>query len=174
MKIQSVLRACAISLVVALSLGSCTETIDTAKEAQSANEKAFLAYSGKKEYERITLPGNFADRYVFMKWENKATDRSQRTKATDYVRIKYVGRMLRGGYEFDRLDAASTNLLPQESVSSYVSGFSIALQNMVVGDKAEVIIPWYLAYGMSGTRTIPPYSALAFDIELLEVSNSIN
>ena len=40
---------------------------------------------------------------------------------------------------------------------------------MVVGDEAEIIIPWYLAYGDKGTKGINPYTALKFRIKLEEI-----
>ena len=52
-------------------------------------------------------------------------------------------------------------------------GFRIALQNMVIGDECEFIVPWYLAYGEKGVPAsganlvaIPTYSALRFIVKL--------
>ena len=37
------------------------------------------------------------------------------------------------------------------------------------GTKCKIYLPWNLAYGKSGNRGIPPYSALIFDIEIMRV-----
>lgn len=58
--------------------------------------------------------------------------------------------------------------------SAPITGWTIALQNMVVGDKWQVWIPQGLAYGASdrkdaaGNISIPGYSTLIFEIEVVE------
>ena len=34
------------------------------------------------------------------------------------------------------------------------------------GGKARMLVPWYAAYGISGTETVPPYENVIIDIEL--------
>jgi len=46
---------------------------------------------------------------------------------------------------------------------------STALQNMEVGDKWEVWIPQELGYGAIPQTSIPAYTTLVFEIELLEI-----
>lgn len=167
-----------ISLALLLglsSLWSCSETIDTAMERRSENEKAFLAYADSTGYERISLPGQFADRYVYMKWETKAVDRSTQPKATDYVRMHYTVSFLQTGQVLQS-NKSMTSLvtLPYMAVNGQIQGMSMALQSMSVGDKAQVVIPWYLAYGANGdpNRGMPGYMALRFEVELKSVSEN--
>ena len=49
-----------------------------------------------------------------------------------------------------------------------ISGWSIVLQYMYVGERWIVYIPWQSGYGSSGSSSgsIPGYSALAFDMQL--------
>ena len=49
-----------------------------------------------------------------------------------------------------------------------ISGWSIVLQYMYVGERWIVYIPWQCGYGSSGSSSgsIPGYSALAFDMQL--------
>lgn len=54
-------------------------------------------------------------------------------------------------------------------VNGVVPGFAEALQILPEGSKCKVYIPWELGYGKSGNRSIPPYSALIFDIEVMRV-----
>lgn len=49
-----------------------------------------------------------------------------------------------------------------------IPGWEATVADMKVGDKVTVLIPSDLAYG-EGTRGIPPYTPLVFDIELLEI-----
>lgn len=50
-----------------------------------------------------------------------------------------------------------------------ISGFKEGLQQISVGDKATLFIPYHLAYGESGTRGIPGKSDVIFEVEILEL-----
>ncbi|WP_142783747.1 peptidylprolyl isomerase [Changchengzhania lutea] len=50
-----------------------------------------------------------------------------------------------------------------------IAGFKEGLQQLRVGDKATLFIPYHLAYGESGTRGIPKKSNLIFEVEILEL-----
>lgn len=52
-----------------------------------------------------------------------------------------------------------------------ISGFKEGLQQLSVGDKATFFIPFYLAYGETGSGIIPPKSNLIFEVEILELLN---
>lgn len=50
-----------------------------------------------------------------------------------------------------------------------IAGFKEGLQQLSVGDKATLFIPYHLAYGESGTRGIPGKSNIIFEIEVIEL-----
>ncbi|MDY2857445.1 MAG: FKBP-type peptidyl-prolyl cis-trans isomerase, partial [Candidatus Cryptobacteroides sp.] len=51
-----------------------------------------------------------------------------------------------------------------------IAGWTEGLQLMSEGSKYELYIPYQLAYGTQGAPgAIPPYAALIFTVELLEV-----
>jgi len=52
-----------------------------------------------------------------------------------------------------------------------IDGWSLALQRMSVGSKWRVFIPYYLAYGSSGSSSIPAYSTLIMDMTLKEITS---
>lgn len=55
--------------------------------------------------------------------------------------------------------------------ATVVEGWNIVLENMRVGDKWKVYIPYNLGYGSTGNTSgdIPGYSTLIFDLELKEI-----
>tara|TARA_R110002167_G_scaffold7078_2_gene33394 strand:- start:3232 stop:4362 length:1131 start_codon:yes stop_codon:yes gene_type:complete len=57
------------------------------------------------------------------------------------------------------------NLSPNAKM---ISGLKEGLQQLSVGDKATLFIPFYLAYGEAGNKIIPPDSNLIFEVEVLE------
>ena len=50
-----------------------------------------------------------------------------------------------------------------------IAGFKEGLQQLSVGDKATLFIPYHLAYGEAGNRGIPGKSNIIFEVEILEI-----
>lgn len=166
----------ALLAISALSVSSCSESINVDEERRSENEKAFLSYStDARGFERVSLPGDYGDRYIYMKKTVKGTG-TVSPRATDRVKMRYQVSHLTSYQSgnplyFEGNMNALVNTISPMSLTSTIAGVSIALQNMVVGDRAEVLIPWYLAYGAGQVAGLS-YSALYFDIELLSIEST--
>ena len=105
-------------------------------------------------------------------------DGTESPRYTDYVSVNYRGFLMPTakhpqGYIFDSsyegeldpsFDVPSSFLL-----GSTVQGFSTAVQHMVKGDTWKVYIPANLGYG----SFVPAYSALVFDINLVDFSSTV-
>ncbi|TYA84384.1 peptidylprolyl isomerase [Seonamhaeicola marinus] len=51
-----------------------------------------------------------------------------------------------------------------------IPGFKEGLQQLNVGDKATIFVPYHLAYGEAGRQGIPPKSNLIFEVEVIELA----
>lgn len=83
------------------------------------------------------------------------------------VKVKYEGRLIDGNV-FDS-SRRHEDEIAQFSLKNVIEGWKVAIPQMPVGATWEIYIPWDLAYGESGTGSIPPFSALVFEITLVEV-----
>lgn len=54
-------------------------------------------------------------------------------------------------------------------LNSLIDGWAAAVCDMNVGDTAEVIIPYALAYGTTSNSGIPAYSNLRFNLRLVDI-----
>lgn len=99
---------------------------------------------------------------------------------TDSVRVHYEGRLMPTtehpeGYIFDRSWTGDYNIktmVPSKFVvNGVVDGFSLALQNMHIGDRWRVYMPSEMAYKSASRTSIPAYSTLVFDITLHSYSH---
>lgn len=86
------------------------------------------------------------------------TSKLETAEAQDAVN---VNRKAAGKYQ-----PIIANLSPDAQM---IAGFKEGLQQLSVGDKATLFIPYHLAYGESGNRAIPPKSNLIFEVEILEI-----
>ncbi len=131
-------------------------------------EENRLNPDGTKFYERLTPPWNPGE-YILIHWFNNRAETAGnlRPLLTSSVRVWYVGR--NSSYQVFDADSTSTDGTFFK-VNGVVSGWQTALQNMHVGDTVQVLLPYSQAYGSSQPNSlIPPYSALQFNIRLLDV-----
>ena len=85
----------------------------------------------------------------------------------DQVRVHYTGRLVDGTVFDSSVERGQPAEFP---VNGVIPGWIEALTMMPVGSKWQLYIPHNLAYGERGAgASIPPYSALVFDVELLEI-----
>lgn len=87
--------------------------------------------------------------------------------ATDKVKTHYHGTLIDGTV----FDSSVQRGEPVEfPVNGVIKGWTEALQLMPVGSKWKLFIPYDLAYGeRAAGPQIPAYSALVFEVELLEI-----
>ena len=86
--------------------------------------------------------------------------------AEDSVEVHYRGTLI-DGTEFD--SSYKRNETINFPLNGVIKGWTEGLQLMKEGAKYEFYIPFNLAYGPAGTRGIPPYSTLIFEVELIKV-----
>lgn len=127
------------------------------KIAQAGQD--FLAENLKKEGIKSTESGL---QYEVIKQGDGAFP-----KATDRVRVHYTGQLIDGTVFDSSVERGQPAEFP---VNGVIRGWVEALQLMSEGSKWRLYIPQELAYGSQGAgASIPPYSALIFDVELLKV-----
>lgn len=91
-------------------------------------------------------------------------------KATDKVKVKYEGRLI-DGTVFDSTDKHGGDPITF-SPNQVIKGWTEALCMMPVGSKWQLFIPQELAYGGRATGSIPAFSTLVFDVEVLDIEEA--
>ena len=126
--------------------------------AKEEGEK-YLAENAQKEGV-ITLPSGL--QYKVLKEGN-----GKKPKATDSVVCHYEGMLVNGTLFDSSLKRGEPATFPLNQV---IKGWTEGLQLMQEGAKYRFFIPYHLGYGEMGAGgSIPPYSALIFDVELIQV-----
>lgn len=120
----------------------------------------FLEENKNKEGVSITASG--------LQYEIIQEGSGNKPSATDNVTVHYHGTLIDGTV----FDSSTERGTPASfGVNQVIPGWTEALQLMSVGAKFKLYIPQELAYGANPHPggPIQPYSALIFDVELIEI-----
>lgn len=135
---------------------------DTNMERQYGDNRrageAFLAANAKKDSVE-TLPSGVQYK-VLVKGSGDIPT------ATSKVKVNYEGRLIDGTVfdsSYERKQPATFGC------NQVIKGWTEALTHMPVGSKWEIYIPQELGYGSREAGKIPPFSALIFTVELLDI-----
>ena len=147
-----------------------TEFIRKQEEIQQASQaekgkaargegEAFLEQNKDKEGV-ITLPSG-------LQYQILTEGTGKKPKSTDSVKCHYEGTLIDGTIFDSSYQRNEPAVFPLNGV---IAGWTEGVQLMSEGAKYRFFIPFNLAYGANGAGgAIPPYAALVFDVELIEV-----
>jgi FKBP-type peptidyl-prolyl cis-trans isomerase FklB len=131
---------------------------EAGKAHKEAGEK-YLAENAKKDG-IITLPSGL--QYQVLKEGN-----GKKPSAKDSVKCHYEGFLIDGTVFDSSVQRGEPAVFGLQQV---IAGWTEGLQLMQEGAKYRFFIPYRLAYGEGGAgSSIPPFAALIFDVELLQV-----
>jgi FKBP-type peptidyl-prolyl cis-trans isomerase FklB len=135
-----------------------TKAAEDAKKAIGEG-KVFLENNGKRQGVVTTKSG--------LQYEVLTEGTGRSPKATDKVRCHYEGRLING----DVFDSSYQRNQPADfGLNQVIAGWTEGVQLMKEGAKYRFYIPYLLGYGEQGAgSSIPPYSTLIFDVELIKV-----
>ncbi len=88
----------------------------------------------------------------------------RKATSTSYINVNYEGKLINDSI-FDESEQY------QNYLSNMIEGWQEGIIKMHTGDIYQFYIPWELGYGEDGSGSIPPYSTLIFQVELV---NSMN
>jgi FKBP-type peptidyl-prolyl cis-trans isomerase len=83
------------------------------------------------------------------------------------IKVHYTGKLL-DGTVFDSSVNRNEPFQFVLGIGQVIPGWDEGLQLLSKGSKAVLYIPYYLAYGDRGAGTIPPFSTLIFEVELID------
>ena len=147
--------------IVAASKGD-SEVMDMAFAIDFYNQHIFRARSEQFISENasrpgvITLPSGVQYKVSVMGSGAKAGN-------DDTVKCIYKGTYPNGAV-FDSSRGEAVDL----EVASLVPGLAEVVMTLPAGTQCMVYVPWNLAYGAMGSGKISPYSALVYDIEIID------
>ncbi len=159
------------AILMSIASSSCNDdenTWEKYSDWRNTNESWLQEQVNKKNndgtpyYSKIVPPWD-TKAYVLIRYLNDTTlTTGLRPMYTSTVEVKYAGYTCTGE-KFDSSERYRTKC------SNVIRGWLIALEQMQVGDKCEIVIPYQQAYNENEYGIIKPYSCLRFNIELLDI-----
>ena len=128
-------------------------------KAAKADGERYLAENAKKEGVITTASG--------LQYQVLRQGNGKRPTAKDKVKCHYEGFLIDGTVFDSSVQRGEPAVFGLQQV---IAGWTEGLQLMQEGGKYRFFIPYRLAYGEGGAgNLIPPFAALIFDVELIEV-----
>lgn len=176
--------------VVFTSCKDDDDSDDAAVEAYKLkNEQAFAAKANDPDFDKVSISGS-GDDFIYRKIIKEGNEPKIPIYYNSRVTVYYKGWLIdsKEGEYFDQcvpyaapakfaVSSAASNAYTSGGVTygvpAPIAGWTIALQNMKVGDKWEVWIPQTLGYGTNDYGSIPGYSTLVFEIEVIERTSEV-
>ena len=118
----------------------------------------FLAENALREGVSTTESG--------LQYEVIKMGKGKKPAATDRVKVHYHGTLI-DGTVFD--SSVERGKPTSFGLNQVIAGWTEGLQLMPVGSKFRFYIPQELGYGSRNAGSIPPYSTLIFEVELLGI-----
>ena len=134
-------------------------TMNTIKYGNTKEDgEKFLAENALREGVITTASG--------LQYEVIKMGKGKKPVATDNVRVHYHGTLTNGVVFDSSVDRGEPITF---GLTQVIAGWTEALQLMPVGSKFKLYIPQQLGYGSQQAGSIPPYSTLIFEVELLGI-----
>jgi len=125
------------------------ETLQQANKKIVSEDKLLIDAYIKRRNWKANKTGTGLTYFIYQK------NKKPRIKSNESVSIKFSLQTLEGKVIFDKNQIQKV-------------GIHEVIQKMGKGEKAYVILPPHLAFGLTGTEQIEPYAILVYDLEVLE------
>lgn len=173
------LIALLLSLLMGMGATSCLgDDSDDGGDYRKANDKwwseqaSLIADDGTSYYTLVSAEWD-PTAQVLVHWFNdrNATSGNLQPLYNSTVDVKYYGQL----YDGTAFDSSYTNTSPADSIfrtqlgTNVISGWTIALTHMHVGDSCRIVVPYTQGYNSYKYGSIPAYSMLQFDIKLVDI-----
>ena len=133
----------------------------------SSEKGAAVRVEGEKFLEENKKRAGVTTTESGLQYEVIKTGDGPKPLETDKVKTHYHGTLTNGTVFDSSVDRGEPVEFP---VNGVIKGWTEALQLMPVGSKWKLYLPYQLAYGeRAAGPQIPAYSALVFEVELLEI-----
>ena len=168
------------TLIIALNACNKSDNLDAWKEA---NINAYEEITKNPEYKALKTETGPEGVYIKVIKEGTGTEYPlQTSKVSVLFKIFfYDGSVFNAGTSGNDIPIEIAVFEELRSGVYTPRGFSFALQNMVIGDKWEIWVPYFLAYGAFGvqdynyyyyqTQTlVKGYTTLVYEVELISIN----
>jgi len=165
------------SIVYEVEIVNVQTKAEHEKTVADEKKKADEALKKNKAEESMNLSKYLKEKNITVKptpsgiyYIEKVKGTGARAAAGKIVKVHYTGTLLNG----TKFDASRDRNQPYEFTlgqGQVIKGWDEGIALMNVGGKATLIVPSSMAYGERSMGSIPPYSTLVFDVELMDVKD---
>ena len=163
------------AIFISFGLMSCTDDDDSVwseyKDWREFNQEWLLQQTtrtnpdGTAYYTRCYMPTD-PQAYVLMHTFGEVNTTNLKPLFTSTTKVNYTLKIAN-----DSIVDKGSDFISQLNLQSWITGWSLAIMQLHVGDTAQFTIPYNIGYGATGASNIKPDSNLQFNIRLLDIVN---
>lgn len=157
--------------------------IERLEKEKEAKEKAIIDATNKKfstqKLNATTLPSGLQ---YFVTQQGHGEKLTENSKVSTHYAVYFENGKLLETSKLEIAEALGVVNQRRKAANGYkpftadispnagmIAGFKEGLQQLSVGDKATLFVPYHLAYGEAGNQGIPSKSNIIFEVEILEI-----
>lgn len=160
----------ACGLFVSITACSDDTVDDTYKAWRELNEKWMVEQmlltnpDGTPFYNQVTMPTD-PKNVIFMHSFGEVNEQNLKPLYTSTTKVNYTLTLAN-----DSVLDKGTGFVSQLNSPNLISGWSLSVMQLHVGDSAQFLVPYASGYGASGNEMIPPYTNLQFNVKLVDIT----
>jgi len=148
------------------------EALINLSEKEKNDKQALSAYLKGKDYLNSPDSGKYY-------YKLAAAGKGIPVSKGKIIAVRYTGKFLNGDV-FAHAGSPESPYTFRAGEGDVISGWDLAIATLREGDRVELVVPSASAYGekglfdtKTGSYTIPPFSSLFYDLEILKVGDTL-
>lgn len=169
-RLLKILTGCALACLSVSCVNDTPSNQETYKKWREYNEAWLIEQTnrtnpdGTPYYKRCTMPSD-PMAYVLMHTIGEVHTENLKPLFSSTTKVNYTLRLAN-----DSIMDQNSGYVTQLSSKGFITGWSLAIMQLHVGDSAQFVLPYNVAYGESGNGFgVDPYSNLMFNIKLVDI-----
>lgn len=151
-----------------LGMVSCLKSVDSQDDKKIAENEAAI--------EKYIVDNSLTDKVVretngIIYYKERTNPAGATPQTGDEASVKMVAYLLDGTKAYEPKDSIVS--FPVDGFATQIGGLELGVKLLKTGEKGSFLLPYYYAFGTYSTSTLPAYSPVRMEIELVKLRSEV-